>query len=109
MKSSGPKPPLDAKGVAKETSSLQRDVDKDIAVGAGSDGGGGTKKIVLEFDTKAGVAPLQIVWCGEDSVALHWRQLGLLMVGPFGDWVKYSYDEPLVLVQEVDCCRQVEN
>ena len=56
-------------------------------------------------DTNAGVEPLQLVWCGEDSVVMYWKQLGLLMVGPFGDWVKYTFEEALVLVQEVDCCR----
>ena len=47
-------------------------------------------KKVLDFDTKTAVAPLQLVWCGEDSVVLRWKQL-MLMVGPFGHFLKYRY------------------
>ncbi len=38
-------------------------------------------------------------------MVLHWRKLGLLMVGPYKHWVKYAYNEPLALLQERDCCR----
>jgi hypothetical protein len=37
---------------------------------------------------------------------MHWDEL-LLMVGPFGDWIKYAYEEALVLVPEVDGVRVV--
>jgi hypothetical protein len=53
-------------------------------------------KMLPEFSTKSEQAPRQMVWCGVDSVMLYWDEV-LLMVGPYGDWVKYTYDQPLVL------------
>ena len=53
-------------------------------------------KMLPEFSTKSEMAPRQMVWCGVDSVMLYWDEV-LLMVGPYGDWVKYTYDQPLVL------------
>lgn len=33
-------------------------------------------------------------WCGTDSIVLYWEQLKLLlMVGPYGDWIKYPYED----------------
>jgi hypothetical protein len=52
---------------------------------------------VLDFDTSEGSLgepPEQIVWCGNDSVVLYWRNLGVLLVGPYGDWLRFSYDYP---------------
>ena len=56
----------------------------------------------------------QLVWCGVDSVMLYWnisqdKDKLLLMVGPKGDWVKYSYRNPLVLISECDGVRIVSN
>lgn len=39
------------------------------------------------------------------QVVLYWKGTGLLMVGPYGDFLHYYYKEPLTLVTEVDCCR----
>ncbi len=64
-------------------------------------------KALLDFDTKSAAEPRQMVWAGVDAVVLHWRQFGLLAVGPFGHWIHYSYDVPLRLSQEVDACRIV--
>jgi hypothetical protein len=47
-------------------------------------------KVVSDFDTKSSVPPEQLAWCGADAVVLYWPEI-LLMVGPFGDWIKYSY------------------
>lgn len=50
---------------------------------------------VLDFDTSEGSLgepPEQIVWCGNDSVVLYWRNLGVLLVGPYGDWLRFSFD-----------------
>lgn len=64
---------------------------------------------VLDFDTSEGSSspPLAMRWCGEDSVVLHWKNLGVLMVGPYGDWLRFPYEdsENVFLVPEVDCCR----
>ncbi|KAL6073866.1 Vacuolar protein sorting-associated protein 16 [Balamuthia mandrillaris] len=62
-----------------------------------------------EFPTNAKRAPEQLVWCGTDSVLLYWPALGILMVGPHGDWIKYTYDEPLYLIPECDGVRVITN
>ena len=43
---------------------------------------------LLDFDTKSAAEPHQMVWAGVDAVVLHWRQFGLLAVGPFGHWIQ---------------------
>ncbi|GBG34095.1 Vacuolar protein sorting-associated protein 16-like [Hondaea fermentalgiana] len=63
----------------------------------------------LEFDTQAGVAPAQMCWCGSDAVVLQWKELGLLVVGPYGDWIKYTYNEPVVIIQEIDALRIISS
>ena len=66
---------------------------------------------VLDFDTSEGSnsPPLQMQWCGEDSVVLHWKNLGVLMVGPYGDWLRFPYEgtDNLFLLPEIDCCRVI--
>jgi len=66
---------------------------------------------VLDFDTSEGSTqpPLEMTWCGEDSVVLHWKNLGVLMVGPYGDWLRFPYENQgnLYLIPEMDCCRVV--
>jgi len=61
---------------------------------------------VLDFDTASSVPPLQMFWCGEDSILLNWPNF-LLMIGPFGHWIKYNYDLPRCLIPETDSCRIV--
>ena len=64
---------------------------------------------VLDFDTKdvSSSPPKELKWCGEDSIVVHWKDLGVMMVGPFGDWIRFSYENSsnLFIVPEVDCCR----
>jgi hypothetical protein len=66
---------------------------------------------VLDFDTSEGSksSPLAMKWCGEDSVVLHWKTLGVLMVGPYGDWLRFPYEntENVFLLPEIDCCRVI--
>lgn len=66
---------------------------------------------VLDFDTSEGSSapPLDMKWCGEDSVVLHWKNLGVLMVGPYGDWLRFPYGdiENLFIIPEIDCCRVI--
>jgi vacuolar protein sorting-associated protein 16 len=74
---------------------------------------------VLDFDTSEGSTspPLDMQWCGEDSVVLHWKNLGILMVGPYGDWLRFPYSssqadggpatDHLYLIPEMDCCRVI--
>ena len=42
--------------------------------------------------------------CGADSLLLPWERL-LLMVGPYGDSVKYQYPSPPILHTEADGVR----
>ena len=62
---------------------------------------------VLEFDSTEGSKqpPLEIRWCGNDSVVLHWKNLGIVMVGPFGDWLRFPFENHgnLYLIPEIDC------
>ncbi len=62
---------------------------------------------VLDFDTKSISRPIEIAWCGEDAVVMQWRNTGIVMVGPFGDWLNFPYDVAVHLVPERDCCRIV--
>ncbi|KAG7346717.1 Vps16 vacuolar sorting complex protein [Nitzschia inconspicua] len=68
---------------------------------------------VLDFDTSEGSTqpPLEIRWCGEDSVVLHWKNLGILMVGPYGDWLRFPCENfgNIYLIPEIDCCRVVSD
>lgn len=43
-----------------------------------------------------------------DSVLLYWDDM-LLMVGPYGDPVRYLYDEPIFLIPECDGVRILSN
>ncbi|CAI9261750.1 unnamed protein product [Lactuca saligna] len=54
------------------------------------------------------LAPEQLVWCGMDSVLLYWDDM-LLMVGPYGDLVRYLYDEPIIIIPECDGSRILSN
>ena len=61
---------------------------------------------LLEFPTKSRVKPTRIAWCGHDSVMVLWNDI-LLMMGPFGDWIKYSYEQTPYLFTESDGVRIV--
>lgn len=60
---------------------------------------------VLDFDTKSMSRPMEIAWCGEDAVVLLWRNTGIVMVGPYGDWLNFPYEGAVHLIAEPDCCR----
>ena len=64
------------------------------------------KDFVLEFPTKSTKVPSQMKWCGVDSILLHWKGQ-LLMVGPYGDYLHWTYPNKgsLNIVQESDCAR----
>lgn len=59
------------------------------------------QKVVAEFSTNTDTIPLQMAWCGIDSVVIHWEDT-ILMVGPYGDWIKYTYEGVVHLYTEVD-------
>ncbi|KAG2191805.1 hypothetical protein INT46_001161 [Mucor plumbeus] len=66
------------------------------------------QKNLSEYSTKSKIAPQQLVWCGTDSVVLYWDKI-VLMVGPFGDWIKYTYEDPIYLASEIDGVRIISN
>ncbi|KAI8834303.1 Vps16, N-terminal region-domain-containing protein [Chytridium lagenaria] len=61
---------------------------------------------LAEFSTSSKSLPLNIAWCGSDSVILHWHDI-VLVIGPFGDWIKYSVDGEVCLFSEVDGIRLI--
>lgn len=65
----------------------------------------GFNKKILDFDTNSTRKPMQMVWCGEDSVLLTWQGF-LLMVGPFGHWLQFPYSGVAHhVIPESDCVR----
>ncbi|KAK0553670.1 Vacuolar protein sorting-associated protein 16 [Tilletia horrida] len=61
----------------------------------------------LGFEDKGGLGNtgiLQIEWCGDNTVALAWNE-EVLMVGPFGDSLRYYYPGCVHLVPELDGLR----
>ena len=52
---------------------------------------------VLQFDARLGsLPPLRSMgWCCEDSILLHWKKLGILMVGPYGDFLRFPFDNDI--------------
>jgi hypothetical protein len=62
-------------------------------------------KKILDFDTKSLSRPVEIVWCGDDAVCLFWRNIGIVIVGAYGDWLNFPYESFVHMVPEHDCCR----
>lgn len=62
----------------------------------------------LTVYVQSALAPEQLVWCGMDSVLLYWDDM-LLMVGPYGDPVRYLFDDPIILIPECDGARILSN
>ncbi|XP_021903569.1 protein VACUOLELESS1 isoform X2 [Carica papaya] len=66
------------------------------------------KNLAIDYNCESALPPEQIAWCGMDSVLLYWDDM-LLMVGPYGDPVRYFYDEPVILIPECDGVRILSN
>jgi len=66
------------------------------------------QKNLSQYNTGSKVPPEQMVWCSGDTVLLHWPGY-ILMVGPFGDWIRYEFDSPLYLIPEIDGVRIITN
>ncbi|ORX75377.1 hypothetical protein K493DRAFT_247355 [Basidiobolus meristosporus CBS 931.73] len=64
------------------------------------------QKSLSDFATQSKVPPVQVVWCGTDAVTLRWEN-AIWLVGPFGDCLKYIYDENAYLISEMDGVRIV--
>lgn len=65
-------------------------------------------RYLLEQHFQSLLPPDQLAWCGSDSLLLYWDDM-LMMVGPFGEPVKYIYDEPIILIPECDGTRILSN
>ncbi|KAK9132536.1 hypothetical protein Scep_012064 [Stephania cephalantha] len=65
-------------------------------------------KILFEYNCESALPPEQLAWCGLHSVLLYWDD-ELLMVGPYGEPVRYLYDEPIRLIPECDGVRILSN
>ncbi|KAE8213269.1 hypothetical protein CF327_g3186 [Tilletia walkeri] len=66
-----------------------------------------TASTTLGFEDKGGLGGtgvVQIEWCGDNTVALAWSE-EVLMVGPFGDSLRYYYPGTVHLVPELDGLR----
>ena len=66
---------------------------------------------VLDFNTKSVHRPASVTWCGDDAVVLVWKDKGLVMVGPYGDFLHFPYatGSSVYVVNEPDCCRVITN
>lgn len=62
---------------------------------------------VLDFDTNSMTRPMDMLWCGDDAVVLVWKNTGMIMVGPYGDWLNFPYEGMIHLIPEPDCCRVI--
>ncbi|KAL0353951.1 UNVERIFIED_CONTAM: protein VACUOLELESS1 [Sesamum angustifolium] len=83
-------------GVADHVLLVEEDLVQPLAEGMGP------------FQKMSALPPEQLAWCGLDSVLLYWDDM-LLMVGPYGDPVRYIYDEPIILIPECDGVRILSN
>jgi len=66
------------------------------------------QKNLSKFGTSSRVPPRALVFCGNDVTLLYWDKI-LLMVGPNGSFIKYSYDTALHLVTECDGVRIISD
>lgn len=64
--------------------------------------------VIFEYSCETTLPPEQLAWCGMDSVLIYWDDM-LLMVGPYGDPIRYIYDEPIILIPECDGVRILSN
>jgi hypothetical protein len=62
------------------------------------------QRSLAEISINSTSKPLQMEWCGADSIVLCWES-SILVVGPLGDWLKYSYPGRVHLTSEVDGLR----
>lgn len=63
-------------------------------------------RTLSEFITRQRVPPKNLVWCADDALLLQWERQ-LVMVGPYGDCIQYSYESAPLMFAEDDCVRIV--
>ena len=62
------------------------------------------QKCLAQINTSKTQVPLEMEWCGDDSVVLHWDSL-LWVVGPSGNWISYNLSGRVHLMSEYDGIR----
>jgi WD40 repeat protein len=62
------------------------------------------QKCLASIHTNKTLVPLEMEWCGNDSVVLHWNMM-LWVVGPSGDWISYNTLGRVHLMSEIDGVR----
>ena len=63
---------------------------------------------LADCQTNSLSTPLQIAWCGNDSVVLHWEDT-ILVVGPSGDYLRFAYEGIVSLCSEIASVRIVSH
>lgn len=66
------------------------------------------KTVYCEIDTKAKSRPKQLLWCGRRAMIGHWNNL-VFVVGMDRDFINYTFDTSIYLVQELDGARIIGN
>ena len=61
-------------------------------------------KHLSAFETGVTRSPRQMAWCGLDAVLLDCMD-SLLLIGPYGDSIRYPYEDLVFLKQEIDGAR----
>lgn len=61
-----------------------------------------------EHDTKSKEAPKQLVWCGNDAVAVVWED-EINLIGPLGDSLLLLFDSPVHVFPEINGMRTLTN
>ncbi|XP_077525219.1 vacuolar protein sorting-associated protein 16 homolog [Amblyomma americanum] len=61
-----------------------------------------------EIDTQAKSRPKQLLWCGRRAVIGHWNNI-VFVVGMDRDFINYTFDTSIYLVQELDGARIIGN
>lgn len=69
--------------------------------------------ILNVFNTESRVKPKQLAWCGNDAIASHWAKFILLIEvcksSSNTSYLKYPTYSTVLMVQEVDCIRIIDN
>jgi vacuolar protein sorting-associated protein 16 len=63
---------------------------------------------LADLQTNSDSPPIQMAWCGNDAVILHWEDT-LLIVGPSAYHQKFLYDGMVLLQQEMDSVRVISS
>uniref|UniRef100_A0A131XNR4 Vacuolar protein sorting-associated protein 16 homolog n=1 Tax=Hyalomma excavatum TaxID=257692 RepID=A0A131XNR4_9ACAR len=66
------------------------------------------KTVYCEIDTRTKSRPKQLLWCGRRAVVGHWNNLAFV-VGMDRDYINYTFDTSIYLVQELDGARIIGN